>query len=52
VATGQLEKYLTDAPSEPMRLGSKVLGFTLLFIGLSLLVMVLGSFVSSMLAAG
>ena len=48
--TAQLEKYLVQAPSEPMRLGSKILGFTLLFIGFSLLFMVLASFVSSMMA--
>jgi len=50
VKTAQLEKYLVQAPSEPMRLGSKILGFTLLFIGFSLLFMVLASFVSSMMA--
>jgi cytochrome c551/c552/cytochrome b subunit of formate dehydrogenase len=44
VATGQLAKYLVDAPSRPMTLGSKVLGFTLIAIGLTLLVLVLIGF--------
>ena len=39
--SGELKKYLVDAPSRPMRLGSKVLGFTLIAIGLTLLVLVL-----------
>ena len=47
--TGQLDKYLVDAPSEPMRIGSKILGFTLLFIGLSLLVMVLVGFIQNLI---
>ena len=41
VAAGELEKYLVDAPSEPMTLGSKILGFTLIAFGLLLLVFVL-----------
>ena len=40
VATGELEKYLVDAPSAPMTLGSKILGFTLIAFGLLLLVFV------------
>ncbi len=39
--TGQLEKYLVDAPSRPLTLGSRILGFTLIGIGLLLLVLVL-----------
>lgn len=39
--TGELQKYLVDAPSRPLRFGSKVLGFTLITIGLSLLTMVI-----------
>jgi cytochrome c551/c552/cytochrome b subunit of formate dehydrogenase len=46
VQTGQLAKYLVDAPSRPMTLGSKVLGFTLIAIGLTLLVLVLAGFVA------
>jgi cytochrome b subunit of formate dehydrogenase len=41
VASGELEKYLVDAPSQPMTRGAKVLGFTLITIGLVLLVFVL-----------
>ncbi len=41
VKTGELQKYLVDAPSPPMTLGSKILGFTLIFFGLTLLVFVL-----------
>ncbi len=40
VKTGELEKYLVDAPSRPMTIGSRILGFTLLSIGLTLLVLV------------
>jgi hypothetical protein len=40
VDSGQLEKYLVDAPSRPMTLGSKILGLTLIAIGLALLAMV------------
>jgi hypothetical protein len=41
---GELEKYLVDAPSQPMTLGSKILGATLILIGLTLLVLVLVGF--------
>ena len=40
VKSGQLQKYLVDAPSRPMMLRSKILGFVLIAIGLSLLAMV------------
>ena len=40
VKTGELQKYLVDAPSPPMALGSRILGFTLIFFGLTLLVFV------------
>jgi cytochrome b subunit of formate dehydrogenase len=50
VETGQLQKYLVDAPSQPMTLGSKILGFTLIAIGLILLVLVLTGLVTSMTA--
>ena len=40
VETGELEKYLVDAPSRPMTLGSKILGLVLIAIGLTLLVLV------------
>lgn len=41
VASGELEKHMVDAPSEPITLGATILGFTLLGIGLLLLVLVL-----------
>jgi cytochrome b subunit of formate dehydrogenase len=40
VKSGELSKYLVDAPSRPMTLGSKILGFVLISIGLILLVLV------------
>jgi len=45
VESGEIDRYLVDAPSRPMTTGSKVLGFTLIAIGLGLLTLVLvGSF--------
>ncbi|MDH5410486.1 MAG: cytochrome C [Alphaproteobacteria bacterium] len=44
VENGELEKYLVEAPSAPMTLFSKILGATLIFIGLALLVLVLNGF--------
>ncbi|MGA9572641.1 MAG: hypothetical protein WBS20_01705 [Lysobacterales bacterium] len=44
VASGEIEKYLVDAPSEPMTLGSSILGTVLIIIGLSLLMLVLLGF--------
>jgi cytochrome b subunit of formate dehydrogenase len=40
VDSGELEKYLVDAPSPVKLAASKVLGFTLILIGLTLLTMV------------
>jgi cytochrome b subunit of formate dehydrogenase len=40
VETGELERYLVDAPSRPMTLGSKILGLVLISMGLTLLVLV------------
>jgi hypothetical protein len=48
--TGELHKHLVDAPSQPMTLGSKILGFTLITIGLILLVFVVTGFIGSALA--
>jgi cytochrome b subunit of formate dehydrogenase len=45
-SSGALEKHLVDAPSRPMTVGSRILGFTLIAIGLALLVLVLGGFLS------
>jgi cytochrome b subunit of formate dehydrogenase len=39
VANGELQQHLVDAPSRPMTLGSKLLGFSLVAVGLALLVM-------------
>jgi cytochrome b subunit of formate dehydrogenase len=41
---GRLEEYLVDAPSAPMTRYSKILGGTLIIIGLFLLVLVLSGF--------
>jgi cytochrome b subunit of formate dehydrogenase len=46
VDTGQLEKYLVEAPSRPMTLGSKILGIVLLTCGLGLLTIVAIGFFS------
>jgi len=40
VASGQLEKYLVDAPSAPFTLASKILGLVLIAFGLTLLVLI------------
>jgi cytochrome b subunit of formate dehydrogenase len=42
--TGQLSKYLVDAPSPPMTLGSKILGFTLMAAGVILFVLIMVGF--------
>jgi hypothetical protein len=47
VEAGELEKYLVDAPSRKMTLASKILGLTLIAIGLTLLVLVIIGFVGS-----
>jgi cytochrome b subunit of formate dehydrogenase len=44
VKTGELEKYLVEAPSQPMTRGSTILGFTLMAAGLILLILVLIGF--------
>jgi hypothetical protein len=49
VKTGELKQYLVDAPSQPMTLGSKMLGFTLIAIGLILLVLVLAGFIGNLI---
>jgi len=47
VESGELEAHLVPAPSMPMVLGSKILGFTLIVIGLALLTLVAVGFFSS-----
>ena len=44
VESGQLKTYLVDAPSRPMTVGSKILGFVLMAAGLILLTMILTGF--------
>jgi hypothetical protein len=44
VETGQLQKYLVEAPSRPMTLGSKILGFTLMAAGLILFALIMVGF--------
>ena len=44
VKSGDLEKYLVDAPSAPMTTGSKILGATLIIAGLVLLTLVVLGF--------
>ena len=46
---GRLEQYLVDAPSVPMRRFSKILGASLIIIGLSLLVLVLTGFLGNLI---
>ena len=48
VKTGELEKYLVDAPARKMTIGSRILGLTLIVCGLALLVLVLIGFVGSL----
>jgi cytochrome b subunit of formate dehydrogenase len=50
VESGQLDKYLTDAPSQPMTLGSKILGFTLMACGLILLYFTMTGFLGRVTA--
>jgi cytochrome b subunit of formate dehydrogenase len=45
---GRLEQYLVDAPSAPMTRYSRILGGTLIIIGLSLLILVLSGFLAHM----
>jgi hypothetical protein len=51
-ASGELSRYLVDAPSRPMTQGSRVLGIALIVIGLILLALVLIGFVGSLRAGG
>jgi hypothetical protein len=37
--SGQLQQHLVDAPSHPLTLGAKILGLSLVAVGLALLVM-------------
>ena len=50
VASGELAKHLVDAPSMPMTLGSKILGFSLIASGLLLLIFVMTGWIGSLLS--
>jgi cytochrome b subunit of formate dehydrogenase len=52
VQAGQLNDYLVDAPSRPMTLGSKILGFTLMASGLILLIIIMAGFARSLMGTG
>jgi cytochrome b subunit of formate dehydrogenase len=49
VANGELKSHIVEAPSRPMTLGSKILGFTLMAVGLILLVLILTGFARRLL---
>ena len=46
--SGELQTHLVDAPSRPMALGSQILGFSLVAIGLVLLIMIAHGFIGNM----
>jgi hypothetical protein len=48
VKSGELQKYLVDAPSRPMTVGSRILGLVLIGFGLTLLVLVITGFIVDM----
>ena len=48
VESGELRKYIVDAPSKPMALGSKILGFSLIAFGLLLLILIIIGFWGTM----
>jgi cytochrome b subunit of formate dehydrogenase len=48
VESGELHKYLVDAPSPGLTLRSKILGFALIAFGLGLLVMVISGFLQTL----
>ena len=51
VETGELKQHLVDAPSQPLTLGSKILGFSLVGVGLALLVMMAIGFSGNLIGA-
>ena len=52
VASGELQNYIVEAPSRPMTLGSKVLGFALMAAGLILLTFIMVGFARNAMAGG
>jgi len=49
VKTGQLQQYLVEAPSQQMKVGSQILGFTLIGAGLILLILIMSGFIRSLI---
>jgi hypothetical protein len=49
VETGELKNYLVDAPSRPMTIGSKILGFALMAIGLVLATLIMVGFARTLI---
>jgi cytochrome b subunit of formate dehydrogenase len=49
VQSGELKDYLVDKPSRPLTLGSKILGFILMAVGLTILALILIGFMSNAL---
>ena len=52
VASGELQNYIVDAPSRPMTVGSKVLGFALMAAGLILLTFIMVGFARNAMVGG
>jgi hypothetical protein len=50
VESGELSKYLVDAPSTPMKLGSRILGAVLIAFGLLLLGLIVTGFFAKEIA--
>ncbi len=51
IETGELERHRVPAPSRTMAIGSRILGFTLISIGLLLLILVLTGFIGHALGS-
>jgi hypothetical protein len=49
IETGELAKYLVEAPSQPMTIASTLLGLALTAIGLTLLILFVIGFTGSLL---
>jgi hypothetical protein len=48
VESGELDKYLVDAPSRPKTIGARILGAVLITFGLVLLVLIVNGFMHGM----
>jgi hypothetical protein len=49
VESGQLKDFIVEAPSRPMAIGSTILGFVLMGIGLLLLIFIMVGFASTLM---